>query len=132
MKQQKQKRKKKALRSEKIRKAKEGNKSKKAKKLYRVRNWSEYNNALRQRGALEVWIDERVQERWHRELTGQRGSPGTYSDMAIITTLQLGTVFHQRLRQTEGCVKSLFRLMNIPEFLFLPVRVQRYGSMAIG
>ncbi|WKZ15930.1 MAG: IS5-like element ISJca1 family transposase [Candidatus Jettenia caeni] len=89
-------------------------KKKKSKKDYRVRNWSEYTEALRQRGSLDVWIDEGVQEKWNAEPTGQRGSPPTYSDLAITSTLQLGIVFHQRLRQTEGLVKSLFRLMNIP------------------
>ncbi|MGQ3684215.1 MAG: IS5 family transposase [Candidatus Loosdrechtia sp.] len=110
MKRQKQKTKKKALKAQKIQKAKKSNKPKKS---YRVRNWSEYNEALKQRGSLDVWIDENVQEEWHAEPTGKRGAQPLYSDLAITSTLQFGIVFHQRLRQTEGLVKSLFRLMGI-------------------
>lgn len=69
MKRQKHKPKKKALKAEKTKKAKKSNKSK---KLYRLRNWSEYNEALKQRGALDVWIDEDIQQKWYAEPTGKR------------------------------------------------------------
>jgi len=31
---------------------------------YRIRNWSAYNAALKQRGSLTVWIDEEVLAGW--------------------------------------------------------------------
>lgn len=34
------------------------------KKKYRVTNWSEYNEGLRQRGDLMVWIDEDALDLW--------------------------------------------------------------------
>ncbi|MGI0492073.1 IS5/IS1182 family transposase, partial [Alkalinema pantanalense CENA528] len=38
---------------------------------YRIRNWSEYNAGLKQRGSLTFWIDESVLEQWVvEELSG--------------------------------------------------------------
>lgn len=111
MKQQNHKPKKKTLKAEKTKRAKKSNKPK---RRYRLRNWSEYNEALKQRGSLDVWIDEGIQEKWYAEPTGKIGAQPVYSDLAITLTLQLGIVFHQRLRQTEGSTKSLFQLMNTP------------------
>jgi hypothetical protein len=83
------------------------------KNKYRVTNWSEYSAGLTARGSLSVWIDEDMVEKWHAEQTGKRGAQPVYSDIAILTTLQLGKVFRQRLRQTQGLVQSLFALMDI-------------------
>ena len=32
---------------------------------YKVENWSEYNEALRRRGDVTVWISETLLEDWH-------------------------------------------------------------------
>lgn len=107
---------------------KESKKSKKKTKKtkYKVRNWKEYNEALRQRGALDVYVDKEVLEQWYAQPNGKRGAQETYSDMAIILTLEIGAVFGQNLRQTEGLTASLFRLMNltlgIPDFSTLSRR----------
>ncbi len=34
------------------------------KATYRVTNWSEYNESLRQRGDLTVWFDEELVSKW--------------------------------------------------------------------
>jgi hypothetical protein len=92
-------------------KAKPIKKQKKTK--YKVRNWHKYNEALKQRGALDVWVDKQVLKEWYSAPNGKRGAQETYSDMAIILTLQIGIVFGQCLRQTQGIMTSLFRLMKI-------------------
>lgn len=46
-------------------------------------------------------------------MTGKRGRPTLYHDQAIITALTLSKLFHLRLRQTKGFLRSLFRLLNI-------------------
>jgi len=96
------------------------------KKKYKVRNWSKYNEALKKRGMLDVYVDEYVLESWHAEPNGKRGAQPIYSDLAIEITLQFGKIFSQRLRQTEGLVISLFKLMNIdlnvPDFSTLSRR----------
>ena len=45
--------------------------------------------------------------------SGRPGGQQQYCDLAIITTLTLRSVFHLALRQTEGLVASLLRLMNL-------------------
>jgi len=95
-------------------KAKSSKKSKKkSKKGYKVRNWSEYNEMLVNRGRLDVWVEESVLENWFAPPTGKRGAQPRYTDKAVELTLQFGQVFGQKLRQTEGLVKSLFDLMLI-------------------
>jgi hypothetical protein len=41
------------------------------------------------------------------------GRPKLYSDLAIETALTLRLLFKLPLRQTEGFLKSIFRLMNV-------------------
>jgi Transposase DDE domain len=83
------------------------------KKNYKVRNWSEYNRSLVNRGRLQVWVDEYTLEHWQAEPTGKPGAQPVYSDLAVEITLQFGQVFSQRLRQTEGLVNSIFELMGV-------------------
>jgi hypothetical protein len=90
---------------------KKSNKSNK--KKYKVRNWREYNESLVKRGMLDVYVDEFILEDWQAKPNGKPGAQPKYSDLAIQLTLQFGKVFSQKLRQTEGLVKSLFRLMDI-------------------
>lgn len=104
---------------------KSSNKAKKSnKKKYKIRNWHEYNEALKRRGALDVWVDEDVLESWNAEPTFNPGRQPLYSDMAIQLTLQFGKVFGQKLRQTEGLVRSIFNLMNID------LRVPDYSTLS--
>src|SRR2546425_5835707 len=86
---------------------------KKVKKQYRIRNWHEYDEALKQRGALDVYIETTVLEHWYAAPAGKPGAQPIYSDLAIRLTLEIGTVFGQRLRQTEGLVASVFRLLQV-------------------
>lgn len=81
---------------------------------YKVENWSEYNEALRRRGDVTVWISETLLEDWHPKKRAQRGRPQLYSDLAIETCLVIRQVYHLPLRQTEGFVHSLIRLMGAP------------------
>ncbi|MEY4520547.1 MAG: hypothetical protein RLZZ499_3147 [Cyanobacteriota bacterium] len=40
-----------------------------------VRNWSEYNAGLKNRGSLTFWLDEAVLEDWYNEIpSGKRGA----------------------------------------------------------
>lgn len=83
------------------------------KRVYRTRNWKEYNQALVQRGALTLWIDQAVLDAWrHQERTGKRGAARTYSDLAIETGLTLRAVYRLPLRATQGMLASLLRLLQ--------------------
>jgi hypothetical protein len=97
------------------------------KKKYKVRNWSEYNEALKKRGMLDVYVDEYVLDNWYDQPEQRkRGAQPVYTDLAIQITLQFGKVFSQKLRQTEGLLISLFKLMKIdlkiPDFSTLSRR----------
>ncbi len=89
-------------------------------------NWAEYNEALRSRGDLAIWFSDEAIERWKAAPTGKRGAQRKYSDLAILTSLTLRLVFHLGLRQTQGFVRSLIRLMELgldtPDFSTLSRR----------
>ena len=91
-----------------------------AKAKYRVKNWAEYNEALRQRGDVTVWFSEDAVSGWCAVRYGKRGGQQRYSDLAIETCLTLRAVFGLPLRQTQGFVRSLLRLMQtdlpVPDF----------------
>lgn len=58
------------------------------KQQYRVRNWSEYNLALKQRGSLTFWVSEEAIEQWlNTAPSEQLGAPKTYSDIAIMSVV---------------------------------------------
>lgn len=89
------------------------NNKKTNKKKYKIRNWKEYNESLVNRGRLDVYVDEYALENWNSEPSGRQGAQTKYTDLAIQITLQFGKVFSQKLRQTEGLVDSIFKLMNV-------------------
>ena len=89
-------------------------KNKKTKAKYRLRNWAEYNQSLKQRGSLTVWFSPEVVAAWqHTEATGQRGRAPTYTDLAILTMATLQEVYHLTLRQSEGLLCSLVELLGL-------------------
>ena len=61
----------------------------KKKTVYRVKNWSAYNQALIARGSLTLWVDESVVSSWYYHGPAQRGAQFTYSDQAIEMALTL-------------------------------------------
>jgi hypothetical protein len=85
----------------------------KYKTAYRVKNWHEYDQALRDRGDLTLWISQDALDAWTPPMTGKRGAQPVYSDAAIETALTLRLLFHLPLRQTEGFLSSLLTLMDV-------------------
>ena len=89
------------------------------KSLHPIRNWSEYNRGLVERGNLTVWMDASAIASWHNvEHHGGRGRGYRYSDTAIETVLMLKAVFKLPLRgkvsqslvdvmSQEGCLGDL-------------------------
>jgi IS5 family transposase len=87
---------------------------KKTKRMYRLRNWSQYNKALVSRGSLTVWVSEAVLCAWHNTArTGRRGKTPLYTDTAILCMATLAEVYHLPLRATEGLTRSLIRLLGV-------------------
>jgi hypothetical protein len=83
------------------------------KELYRVKNWSEYEKALVQRGSISFWLSDDLEKTWLYLGEKQRGSQFDYSDKAIEIMLTLKEVFHLTNRGVEGFMRSLFQMMNI-------------------
>jgi len=84
------------------------------KSQYRIRNWSEYNAGLKQRGSLTFWLDESVLENWiDPYLSGKPGASIYYSDLAIMTMATLKAVYRLAGRQCQGFLESIFELMGI-------------------
>ncbi len=97
-----------------------------AKQKRRVTNWAGYNESLRRRGDLTVWISEDVQCLWSASQRKSRGGQQKYSDLAITLCLTLRVVYHLPLRQTQGLMRSLAALMGldvpVPDFSTLSRR----------
>ena len=85
----------------------------KYKKKYRVGNWRAYERGLRARGDVTIWFAEDALSTWTPPPTRCRGGQPRYSNLAILTALTLRMLFHLPLRQTEGFVASLLRLMGL-------------------
>jgi len=79
---------------------------------YRVTNWPQYDAALVRHGDLTVWLTEEAVAAWHAPMRSARGGQRVYSDLAIETALALRLVLHLALRQTEGALRSLARLLG--------------------
>ncbi len=87
--------------------------NRKYKTRYCVQNWPEYERGLRARGDVTIWFSDEAVAAWTPPPTGLRGGQRQYSNLAILTSLTLRLVFHLPLRQTEGFVGSLLRLMGL-------------------
>ena len=85
----------------------------KYKTKYHVENWPEYEQSLVQRGDIIIWMSPEAIAAWVPEKGGRRGGQRRYSDLAIETALTLRLLFTQPLRQAEGFLNSLFRLMGV-------------------
>ena len=83
------------------------------KQRHRVTNWAEYDAALRQRGSLTVWFTEEAIAAWRAAPRTTRGGQPHYSALAIRTALTLRAVFRLALRQTEGLIGSILRLLGL-------------------
>jgi hypothetical protein len=104
---------------------------------YKTTNWPEYEAGLRQRGSLTVWIAEDELKGWGPPKHGRRkpGGQVQYSNHAIEVALTVGMVFHLRLRQTEGFLRSLFTLLaldgRVPDHTTISRRAKKLGKLPI-
>lgn len=94
---------------------KDGVRHKFKKKHYNKRDWKTYDQGLCDRGSLTVWISESAIEGWSpsQNKKRKRGRQREYSDIAIETAHTVHMVYKKPLRQTEGFIKSIFKLMKL-------------------
>jgi hypothetical protein len=105
------------------------------KAIYKVTNWSEYNDALRNRGDITIWFTQDAVENWRPAKTGGRGRPMEYSDHVIETAMLIRQVFKLALRQTEGFMTSIARIMGaaiaIPDFSCISKRTVKLPAIML-
>lgn len=99
---------------------------------YKVRNWSEYNESLKKRGSLSLWISEDAIEKWRAQRDPHFiGAPQQYSDDAILCMMALKAVYGLPYRQLIGLVLSIFALMKlalpVPHFTTVAARAALLG-----
>jgi hypothetical protein len=98
---------------------------------YKIKNWKEYNQALKQRGSLEIWIEEGIESQWYYHGENQRGAQYEYSDACIEMAAVVREVYQLPYRQLEGFLKSLVNrlgwLVKVPEYTVIHKRIKRLG-----
>jgi Transposase DDE domain len=100
---------------------------------YKVRNWSQYNEALKKRGSLSLWISEDAIKGWQPARNHHFiGAPQQYSDEAILAMMMLKVVYGLPYRQLVGFVISIFSLMGVvlcvPHFTTVAARAKQLGQ----
>src|ERR671933_1199299 len=89
------------------------NRPKRLRAQYRIRNRPQYEAGLKRRGDLTLWLDEAAIAGWRAPRRTTPGGQASYSNLAIELVLTLRLVFHLALRQAEGFVTSLLRLLGL-------------------
>jgi hypothetical protein len=95
------------------------------------RSWSHYNESLKNRGDMTIWLSQDAIAQWYEKdrIYDGTGTPNLYSEMAILTVHEIRQVFKLPLRQCEGFVNSLFKLMHIdlqcPSYSVLSKRLKK-------
>ena len=101
------------------------------KQKYKLTNWSEYNESLKRRGNIEIWLSQEIINNWNEQnrIYDGTGTPDYYTDLAIITCHEIRKVFRLPLRQCEGFINSIFNIMGLnitcPSFSVLSKRLER-------
>jgi Transposase DDE domain len=72
----------------------------------KVRNWPQYEEGLRRRGGLTLWITDDAIDDWLAKPRLRSVGQAIHSEGAIRTCLMLRTAFKLPLRQAEGLMRS--------------------------
>ena len=99
------------------------------KKKYKISNWLGYNEALRQRGKIDIWISDEVLGNWYEtdQVYDGTGAPKVFSDFAITICHEVRQVFKLPLRQCQGFIDSIFQMkkwdLSCPDYSCLSKRL---------
>ena len=93
---------------------------------YKVTNWNEYNRSLKNRGSITLWLPEDVIDSWYYRGKKHKGGQYKYSAACIEACCMVRKVYHLPLRQTEGLVESIVKIlkleMDVPDYTSLSRR----------
>ncbi len=99
----------------------------------RTTNWKSYNDALRRRGLLLIWLDKDMV--W---LADRAGRPPVFSDAAIQFCLMVKVLFGLPLRQSTGMVASILEMAGLDfstlsrRQKILPVQIPHRRALSAG
>lgn len=106
--------------------------TKQANTKYRIRNWSEYNKALVNRGSLTIWFSKESMDKWNAAPESTRGRPKIYSDEAILCALMIKAVYKLPFRALRGLMLSMIGLLglclNVPCYTRICRRAAELGQ----
>lgn len=82
---------------------------------FKVTNWSEYNNILRNRGRIDFMIAKDLSDGWYEDKSSslKPGGQIKYSNKAILMCLQIRYLFRLKLRQTQGFINWIFEISGL-------------------
>lgn len=97
---------------------------------YKVKNWSEYNKSLKNRGDITFWLSDDALEHWLEQdlVIKPRGRQVKYSKIAVQTIYTFRQIFNLRLRQAEGFTRSLLKIVGVslpvPDYTTISRRIR--------
>lgn len=83
------------------------------KKHRKERNWSQYNQKLKQISRIEFFISQEAIEKWHHIDKRRSGGKIIYSDHVIEMCLIIREFYKLPYRQTQGFIESVLHHMGI-------------------
>ena len=95
---------------------------------FKIINWPEYNNILRNRGRIDFMISKNLGENWYEQNNNgkKRGGQIRYSDQAILVCLQIRCLFGLKLRQSQGFINWICEIsgtqISCPDYTTLSRR----------
>jgi len=98
---------------------------------YKVKNWSEYNKSLKNRGDITFWLSDDALTNWLEQylVIKQRGRQVKYSKLSLQTIYTFRQIFNLRLRQAEGFTRSLLKIMGVnlpvPDYTTVSRRIRK-------
>jgi len=86
-----------------------------SKQKYTITNWADYNQALRLRGDITVWMTEKAIRNWYEPnpVYNGTGAPKVFTDFAIRTCHEIRLVYRLPLRQCQGFINALFSMQHL-------------------
>jgi hypothetical protein len=84
---------------------------------YKITNWKEYNNSLKKRGKVSIWLSSKLLSIW-KELDVRKIAVGEqiYPDVIIEFCLIIKNIYHLPLRQATGFVEDLLELQGYKNY----------------
>jgi hypothetical protein len=84
---------------------------------YKVTNWKAYNNSLKKRGQVTIWLSAKLVSVW-KDLDVRKIAVGEqiYPDSIIEFCLLIKNIYHLPFRQTTGFIADLLALQGLATY----------------